>query len=223
MKKSNRSSRAKSHKQKSIGKGGKRSLYSPKLGSSNWRKARDGRYALHPAFRAYRKLQGAKTALQLAVLDLKQITQTKKVKQMNVRLSSTELQLGEALKMFAGEAKELKSSSDKLHFAEAIAAASHRTKKPDDNVERVCWRAVEMRTRGENPSQVELRRAVQKFDGITFSDLEWKRLLKRTGLNRLLPHREKLRGSVCVGIRYLSPMHDCAQSSAHEIESNYKT
>jgi hypothetical protein len=45
MKKSNQLSQAKNGKQKPISKGGKRSLYDPELGSSNWRKAQDGRFA----------------------------------------------------------------------------------------------------------------------------------------------------------------------------------
>jgi hypothetical protein len=46
-----------------------------------------------------------------------------------------------------------------------------------------------MLTKRENPSQAELRRAVDEIDGLPFSDQEWKRLIKRTGLNReLLTH-----------------------------------
>ena len=191
MKKSNRSSRRRAPKQKPIGTGGKRrSLYSPELGSSNWRKARDGRYGLDPAFRAYRMLQGVRIATQLMLLDLK----TNNLKQIELRMGGTERQLSRALDILAKQATGLKSLSDKLRFAEAIAEAADRTKDPDDDVERVCWRAIEMRTRGGNPSQIELRRAVETLDRKIFPDLKWKRILKRTGLNRLPTHREKTQG-----------------------------
>lgn len=180
MKKSKQSSHAKHRKQKPISKGGKRSLYRPELGSSNWRKAQDGRFADHPAFRACRKLQGASVSVRRMMEDRKK---------MKLRLAATAEQIDEALCVLGVEAASLNSPSDKLRFAEAIVAAFNRTRgMRDENVFRVCRREIQMRTTlHEKPSQAELRHAVEQMDGIKFSDEEWKRLGKRTGLNKKLP------------------------------------
>lgn len=196
MKKSKQSSHAKHRKPKPISKGGKRSLYRPELGSSNWRKAQDGRFTLHPAFRACRQFQGAYVAIQRMTSDVKRIEQ--RITQIALRLEATEIQMDKALLTLSVEAERLKSPSDKLRFAEAIAVAFfNRTPgMRDERVLRVCWREIQMRTTlHEKPSQAELRHAVEREDGIKLSDEEWKRLLKRTGLNKKLPtQREKLRG-----------------------------
>jgi hypothetical protein len=191
-------------------KGGKRSLYNPKMGSSNYRKAEQGRFANHPAFAACRNLAGVSIALQRLISG---------GDKMELRLTATARQLETALLCLL-EAKKLKTPGDKIRFAEAMAAyrfpeniggtrfseavkeirelcrigeLPDREKPPDENVWRVCWRAIEMRTtQRENPSQAELRHAVEREEGIKLSDEEWKRLIKRTGLNKKLPtHRQK--------------------------------
>jgi hypothetical protein len=128
--------------------------------------------------------------------DLRRIEQ--RITQIALRLEATEMQMDNALRTLSVEAERLKSPSDKLRSAEAIAAAFNRTPgMRDERVLRVCWREIQMRTTlHEKPSQAELRHAVEREDGIKFSDEEWKRLLKRTGLNKKLPtQRQKLRSS----------------------------
>jgi hypothetical protein len=166
-------------------KGGKRSLYRPDLGGSNYRKAQDGRFADHPAFLACKTMAGAFVGLQRI---------TPQSRKIDLRLAAIREQMDKALCVLRDEAKNLKRPSDKLRFAEAIAAFFNPPKAPDENVWRVCWREIEMRTRQhEKPSQAELRHAVEGDDGIKFSDEQWKRLMKRTGLNKKLPtHRQKI-------------------------------
>jgi hypothetical protein len=122
-------------------------------------------------------------------------------KKMKLRLVATAEQVDDALGLLNGEANGLKGRSDKLRCAEAFAAAFNRIAGTQDkNTLRVCLREIMMRTtQHEKPSQAELRRAVEAFDGIKFTDEQWKRLLKRTGLNKQLPtQREKGQG---IGLR----------------------
>jgi hypothetical protein len=179
MKTASASSPAKSSKQKPGSKAGKRSLYDPKLGASNYRKAQDGRFANHPAFLACKELAGVFVGLERL---------TPKSRKIDSRLAAITGQMDKALCVLRDETKKLKSVSDKLRFAEAIAAFFNPPKAPDQNVWRVCWRAIEMRTTmHEEPSQAELRHAVEDEDHIKFSDEQWKRLMKQTGLNKELP------------------------------------
>jgi hypothetical protein len=194
MKKASGPSPARNRKQKPGSKGGKRSLYNPELGASNWQAAQQGRFATrvasgeqkgmprYPAYFAYKKLEGALIGLQRIRDDFKNIP---------LRVSAVAGQIEEGLRILRAEAKKAKRRGDKIRFAEAIIAAldPKGSDRSDRNVWRVCWRAIEMLTKRENPSQAELRRAVDEIDGLPFSDQEWKRLIKRTGLNReLLTH-----------------------------------
>jgi hypothetical protein len=189
MKKSNRLSQAKKRKQKPSSKGGKRPLYDPKLGSSNWRKAQDGRFADHPVFRACRKLQGASVSLQRMMGSRKK---------MKLRLAATAEQMDEAFRVLKIEATSLNRRGAKLRFAEAVAAAffDRKPEMRDEETLRVCQREIMMRTTThEKPSQAELRHAVEEINGKKFTDERWKRLLKRIGLNKRLPtQREKTQG-----------------------------
>jgi hypothetical protein len=189
MKTSNRLSRAKKRKQKSTSKGGKRPLYDPELGSSNWRRAQDGRFADHPVFRACRKLQGALVSIRRMMGNRKK---------MELRLTATAEQMDEALRVLKIQGTSLSRRGDKLRFAEAIGAAfkDRADGTWDEDTLRVCRREIMMRTTlHEKPSQAELRRAVKEIDEREYSDERWKRLLKRTGLNRRLPtHRQKTQG-----------------------------
>ena len=197
MKKASAPSLARRRKQKPGSKGGKRSLYYPELGASNWQAAQQGRFATrvasgkqkgmprYPAYFACKKLEGALIGLQMIRDDLKKLA---------LRVSAITGQAEEGLRILRAEAEKVKSHGDKIRFAETNVAALDPM-EPDERVWRVCWRAREILTRRENPSQAELRRAVEQTEGIKFSDEEWKRLLKRTGLNKQLPtQREKLRG-----------------------------
>jgi len=83
---------------------------------------------------------------------------------------------------------------DKLRFAEAVARIFVGGKEPDEKTEKACWLAIEMRrTDPKNPknrltpSQAELRRELKDRYEMTFGDEEWKRMLKKTGLNKQLP------------------------------------
>jgi hypothetical protein len=188
MKTSNQLLRANTSKETPTNKRGKRPLYRPALGSSNWRRAEDGRFADHPVFLACRKLQGVSVSLRRMIENRKK---------MKLRLAAIAEQMDDALRLLNGEANELKGRSDKLRFAEAFAAAFNRIAGMEDtNTLRVCRREIMMRTTlHEKPSQAELRRGVEALDGIKFTDERWKRLLKKTGLNKQLPtHREKRRG-----------------------------
>jgi len=155
MKKSRQSSHEKHRTQKPTSKSGKRPLYDPELGSSNWRKAQNGRFADHPAFLACRKLLGASVSVRRMMWNRKK---------MKLRLAATAEQIDEALRVLKVEATWLNSRSDKLRFAEAIAAAFNRTPgMRDENVLRVCRREISMRTTlHEKPSQAELRHAVEQ-------------------------------------------------------------
>jgi hypothetical protein len=133
-------------------------------------------------------LEGALIGLQRIRDDFKNIP---------LRVSAVAGQIEEGLRILRAEAKKAKRRGDKIRFAEAIIAAldPKGSGRSDRNVWHVCWRAIEMLTKRENPSQAELRRAVDEIDGLPFSDQEWKRLIKRTGLNReLLTHRQKTQG-----------------------------
>jgi hypothetical protein len=102
-------------------------------------------------------------------------------------------QMNNAMRLLQNEAGALKRLSDKLRFAEAIAA-SFDPSEADKQLYRLCWRAIEARGR-LTPSQAELRRLLETEDGITWSDEEWKRVLKRSGLKWVFPtHREKIQG-----------------------------
>jgi hypothetical protein len=165
-------------------KGGKRSLCSPARGSSNYRKAQEGRFADHPAFIACKSVAGVQVALH-------HLMETRK--KIKIRLPAIVDQLEKALRCLSEEANKLSGKSEKLRFAEAIANFFSPWRGSDHNVWRVCWREIEMRTtQHEKPSQAESRRAVESEDGTKFSDEQWKRLMKRTGLNKKLPtHRQK--------------------------------
>jgi hypothetical protein len=197
MKKASTPSLVRHRKQKPGSKGGKRSLYYPELGASNWQAAQQGRFATrvasgeqkgmprYPAYFATKKLEGTLIGLQRMRDDFKNLA---------LRVSAVAGQIEEGLCILRAEAEKVKSHGDKIRLAEAIIAALD-PKGSDRNVWRVCWRAVEMLTNRENPSQLELRRAVDEIDGLTFSDQEWGRLMRRTGLNRKLPtHRQKTQG-----------------------------
>jgi len=188
--------RAQRKKRKASAGTGKRSLYSPDLGSANWRKAQDGRFAFHPVFRACRQFQGAYIAIHRMTSDLKNVKSiAQTTTQIALRLDAVERQMEKALCTFCAEAEKLKGPSEKLRFAEAIREAFNESKRSDEEVLRVCRREIEMRTLRKNPSQAELRHAVEKLDNIKFSTEKWKRLLKRTGLNKRLPtQREKRQG-----------------------------
>jgi hypothetical protein len=168
-------------------KGGRRSLYKPELGASNYRKAQDGRFADHPAFLACRSFAGA-------FVGLERMTESRK--KIMLRLEAITGQLDKALCNLRDEAKNLKTRSDKLRFAEAIAASFDPPKAPDEKVSRVCQRAIYLRNRlHKKPSQAELRHAVEREDDLKFSNEQWKRLMKQTGLNKTLPtHRQKTQG-----------------------------
>lgn len=169
-------------------RGGRRSLYDPKLGASNYRKAQEGRFADHAAFRACKKLFGAFVAIQ------RMVTNGKSIK---LRAAAVARQMDKALCDLHDAAAKLKTPSDKLRFAEAIAWFFDPTKSPDVTVWCTCWRAIEMRGPDQKPSQAELRHALEREDGIRFSDEQWKRVMRRTGLNKeLLTHRQKRQGGV---------------------------
>jgi hypothetical protein len=86
------------------------------------------------------------------------------------------------------EAGKLKTQGDKLRFADAIAEFFNPATAPDNEVERVCWLAIEMRTRnGEKPSQAELRKAARGKVKAAASDELWKDLMRKTGLKKTLP------------------------------------
>jgi hypothetical protein len=162
-------------------RGGKRSLYDPKLGASNYRKAEDGRFARHPAFIACKKLWGVFYALS-----------TKSgAKKNNRRWPAIAKQMENALCSLRDEATRSKGRSDKLRFAEAVGAFFDPPKTRDETALLICWRAIELRT-NERPSQAEVRYAVEQVRGKKFLDYEWKRWMKRLGLNKKLPtQREK--------------------------------
>ena len=181
------SSSAKRSKQKRARKGGKRPLYDPNLGASNYRKAEGGRFAYHPTFLASQNLAGASIGLERLLSGGRQNKQ---------RLIVIARQLGKALCDISDETKNLRSPSDKIRFAEAMAAFFNPPKGPDEDVRCVAWRAIQMRTElHQEPSQAELRRAVKQKDHKQFSDEQWKRLMKKTGLNKELPtHLKKTQG-----------------------------
>jgi hypothetical protein len=163
---------------------GKRSLYSPEKGASNYRKAQEGRFADHRAFIACKTLQGSLIALQLLAAE-------KAKGHVRHRLEAITRQFSKAWSSLIVQAKLLRSTSDKLRFSEAIAAMLNPQKQPDVKVWVPCWQAIEMRTK--QPSRAELRRAVREKTGITYSDTEWRRLMRRTGLNKqLATHRQKI-------------------------------
>src|SRR5262249_50475996 len=125
MKKSNRLSQAKNRKQKRTGKRGKRSLYHPKLGASNWRVAQGGRFAArvasgkkkgaprYPVYSAYKKLEGACLGLQRIVEDLNKL-------KISLRLAAAVGELVEGLCILRDEATKLKNPGNKIRFSEAI-------------------------------------------------------------------------------------------------------
>jgi hypothetical protein len=163
---------------------GKRSLYRPELGASNYRRAEGGRFASHPAFVACMKLWGVFSALCV----------TSTAKSTKRRLPALVNQMDKALGILRDEAKELKGRGDKLRFAEAIAAFFDPS-NPDGRIRRLCWRALEMRAARPKPSQAQLRRLLAEKDKITWSDEGWKRVIKRVGINREFPtHRERIQG-----------------------------
>ena len=152
----------------------------------------------YPTYFGCKKLEGACIGLQRMLKPNKLLTKNGRDrdggKNLEARIAVVAAQLSEGLCILREEAKKVKGWGDKIRFAEGIIAAFDPG-NPDTKVWRACWRATEMRTRRENPSQFELRHAVEQKDGIKFSDQEWKRLIKRTGLNKQLPtHRQKTQG-----------------------------
>ena len=163
---------------------GKRSLYRPELGASNYRRAQDGRFAAHPAFVACKKLWGVQIALGIASGN----------RMSKLRMAALANQMNKAMRLIQNEAQGLKSVSDKLRFAEAIAACLDPS-GGDNKMLRLCWRAIERRGKSPTLSQAELRRLLETDEEITWSDEEWKRVLKRSGLKWGFPtHREKIQG-----------------------------
>jgi hypothetical protein len=152
MKKSNQSSQSKNNKQKARSKGGKRSLYYPELGASNWQAAQQGRFATrlasgeqkgmrrYPAYFPCKKLEGALIGLQRMRDDFKKLA---------LRVSAIAGQTEEGLRILRAEPEKVKSRGDKIRFAEAIIAAldPKGSDRSDRNVWRLCWRAIEMLTR----------------------------------------------------------------------------
>lgn len=202
-------------------KAGKRRLYHPSRGSSNWEVAEGGRFAgrfpqrkggpmddpqppaieqqgspIYPAYFACKELAGALYALRLVDSDLQRINVRSKIlATIKLRVSAIFRQIDQALAVFDNEAKRLKGRGDKLRFAEAIVAFFDRQKRADDTTLSVCFRVIELRVELHgDPSQKELRDALKTIDELTFSDDKWKRLMRSTGLNRELPtHLEKMR------------------------------
>lgn len=162
---------------------GKRSLYSPELGTSNYRKAEWGRFAYHEAFTACRKIDGALARLKHTASELK-------LRKLKARCGSIATHLESGLCMLGTKAIKLTSRGDKIRFAEAIAAFFNPPKWPDSKVAWVCREVVDWRTRfNEDPSQAELRQAVREKHGIKFSNREFESVLRRTGLDKELPRR----------------------------------
>jgi len=164
--------------------GGKRSLYNPELGASNYRKAREGRFADKPAFIAMKGLAGVGIALGNMAKMSDQRTLALIAPAVARQMDRAWLKLSEA-------AKAATTLGDKLRFAEAVARIFVPGKKPDEKTERACWLAIELkkfkRGKASKPSQAELRKALIDRFGMTFEDEEWKRMLKKTGLNKQLP------------------------------------
>ena len=167
-------------------KRGKQSLYDPKKGAKNHIKALGGRFAEHPAYLAIKNVVGAHIALQRMAGNIKSI---------ELRIEAVTRQLDKALNILGNETKKLKGSGDKIRFAEVISSIFNPP-QTDDITHRICWMATQMRTEmHEQPSQAELRQRLKadKFP-IELTDEEWKRTMKRTGLNKKLPtDREKRR------------------------------
>jgi hypothetical protein len=155
---------------------GKRSLYDPKLGARNYRKAEDGRFADHPAFRACKDLGGVVIALEHLATNKRRV---------NVRLKAIRKQVERALRRLA-EASQMNRLGDKVRFAEAIASYFNG-KNSHERVVRVCFEMIQLRTQlHEQPSRTELQEAVREKFGIEYSEQEWRRLIKRTGLDAQL-------------------------------------
>jgi len=160
----------------------------------------------HPVFNACRSLQDAFTVMGAVVEDFPSIGRDKRTQPMARRLTAAARQASGAFTILSQQALGLYSKGDKLRFAEAFATALNRTKPRDEKMFDVCWKEIEMRTdrrwqevemriRRQNPSQAELRHKVEEARGrIPFRHDEWKRIMRRTGLNKKLPtHREKLK------------------------------
>src|SRR5436309_2013870 len=122
MKKASAPSVARHRKQKPGSKGGKRSLYYPELGASNWQAAQQGRFATRvasaeqkgvPRYRAYfacKKLEGALIGLQRIRDDFKNIP---------LRVSAVAEQTEKGLRILRAEAEKVKSRGGKIRCAEA--------------------------------------------------------------------------------------------------------
>ena len=164
--------------------GGKRSLYNPALGASNYRKAQEGPFADKPAFIAMKGLAGVGRALQ------KMATMSD---QKTLALIATAVagQMDRAWFKLSEAAIAATTPGDKLRFAEAVIRIFVPGKEPDEKTARACWLAIQLtnfrRGKRAKPSQAELRKALIARFGMTFEDEEWKRMLKKTGLNKQLP------------------------------------
>jgi hypothetical protein len=174
--------------------GGKKPLYNTALKSSNHRKALGGRFVDHPAYIAIRNLAGV--ADQLG-----RHKDAKSLKRMRQMMGVMEGVAVTSLASLKECAQGLKGQGDKLRFAEAVMSFLAPSKTPDLYAHHVCWEEIEFRTENHcKPSKAELRKIVKEKHLVTFTDLQWRRLLERVGLNTLPTAREK-KGALCVGIR----------------------
>jgi hypothetical protein len=168
---------------------GKRPLYDPKEGPSNYRKAQEGRFSDHPAFSVCKRLEGV-------AIGLNRIRGLKVSKKIKLLLDAVSYQMDGALKDLKAESKKLLGQGEKFKFSEAFNAYFD-PKQPDFVTWRVCWELIEFRSSNplaDLPSRAELRKTVGDKHGLTLTDPQWKRLLKKTGLDLQLPtHADKKR------------------------------
>jgi hypothetical protein len=159
----------------------------------------------HPVFHACRRLEDAFVEMGAVAEDFPSIVRDKRTQAMARRLRAAARQASSASSILSQQALGLYSKGDKLRFAEAFATALNRTMPRDEKIFDLCWKEIEMRTdrsweeiemrvhRQSPPSQAQLRRKVENERGRKpFLPKDWKRLMRRTGLNKKLPtHREK--------------------------------
>jgi len=225
MKRAIKKNPGKSDRKISKAKVGRRSLYNPKLGTGNARRAKYGRFSCHPLFLAVQKIKRATVLLQrfleisknhgVALSEYEEGRPSPELKgiieiddfeppritsvitgENSSPMADVVNQLANGLSVLQGEASKLNGRGDKLRFAEVIAASLAQEAPIDNDVFLVCMRAEKLtRMMGERPSRAELRKAVEKYDHLRFSDQRWKRMMKGTGLNVQLPTaRQKRQG-----------------------------
>jgi hypothetical protein len=167
-------------------KKGRHSLYDPKEGASNYRKAQEGRFSDHPAFSVCKRLEGV-------AIGLNRIRGLKVSKKIKLLLDAVSSQMDGALNDLKSESVKLLNRGEKLKFSEAFNAYFD-PKQPDYTTWRVCWELIELRSLNrpaDLPSQFEFRKSLAAKYNLKFTDQRWKRLLKKTGIGSLLrPHRK---------------------------------